>query len=274
MNDIYSGFFSWLFARPKKDCFMNILIYFTIALLLPLKTFCGFVEDSLLVIDCLHNVSIQQIPENKITMKRYNGAGMDNRLHILFLHGIQMDSFPTGLLELNGLYQLGLDSCGLKSLPDSLQKLSRLQTLFCRDNKLITLPDAISKMDSLNNIVVSNCNISFLPPSILNRTILQRVSHGYPGCINNCFKLEPGLVIDNNKLCNVTTTFKNWLDTNAGSQWQSSQLCGNNVVFNGKQKQTDSEKKVLERLSKYSLSGRIVFSQRKQKHLYSFIIWK
>ncbi|NLD93659.1 MAG: hypothetical protein GX639_13455 [Fibrobacter sp.] len=221
---------------------MNILVYFTIVLLFPLKTFCGFVEDSLLVIDCLHKAGIQQIPENKIIMQRYNGTAMDNRLHVLFLNGIQMDNFPPGLLELNGLYELILDGCGLKSLPDSLQKLSRLKTLSCCDNKLITLPDAISQMDSLNEIEVSNCNISFLPQSILNRTIQHRVTQGYPGCTKNCFKIEPGLVIDNNKLCNVTTTFKNWLDTNAGSQWQSTQLCGDNVVFTGKQKQIDSKK--------------------------------
>lgn len=83
-------------------------------------------------------------------------------LKILILKGIQLNSLPKGIENLQNLEVLDLSNNLLEKLPDNFYKLKNLKKLYLHNNKLRELPPSIYQLINLEEVDLNNNKIQNL----------------------------------------------------------------------------------------------------------------
>lgn len=111
------------------------------------------------------DVLIETLPDELFTM-----ANVDS-LDFYYLPGLK--SIPDEIGNLEKLWYISFEKCGITSLPDSICDLTNLTTLDISGCPITKLPDNIGNLVNLKRLDISDTLITELPESIKNLTNLE-----------------------------------------------------------------------------------------------------
>lgn len=94
----------------------------------------------------------------------------------LALNGLELESLPTPILQMENLRELHLNRNKLKSLPPLIDSLQNLNILMIRNNQLTSLPKEIGRLDTLEYIDVANNQLTKLPRELARLSQLKMIA--------------------------------------------------------------------------------------------------
>ncbi|KAL2340488.1 hypothetical protein Fmac_008428 [Flemingia macrophylla] len=115
------------------------------------------------------------------TRKREKNKAMEKeRLQVMDLSGMSLDSLPKPSVDLATICKLDLSDNNLQDIPESLTaRLLNLEVLDVRSNQLKSLPNSIGCLSKLKVLNVSGNFIQFLPKTIENCRALEEVNANF-----------------------------------------------------------------------------------------------
>jgi len=146
--------------------------------------------------------------------------GILNNLEKLNLSWNNLTGTPAEIGKLNNLVELYLYRNNLTGIPAEIGMLNNLEKLYLGDNNLESLPAEIGKLNNLDVLDLFNNNLTDLPDSIVNLVLLYSLD------------MAPGLDVDYNKLCSLSSELKEWVDRYADNpDWEETQDCDISISF-------------------------------------------
>lgn len=121
-------------------------------------------------------------PMMKVDMKkRERNKGMEKeRLQVMDLSGMSLESLPKPSLDLATICKLDLSNNNLQDIPESLTaRLLNLEVLDVRSNQLKSLPNSIGCLSKLKVLNVSGNFIQILPKTIENCRALEELNANF-----------------------------------------------------------------------------------------------
>ncbi|CAJ1975834.1 unnamed protein product [Sphenostylis stenocarpa] len=102
------------------------------------------------------------------------------RLHVMDLSGMALDSLPKPSLDFATICKLDLSNNNLQDIPESLTaRLLNVEVLDVRSNQLKSLPNSIGCLSKLKVLNVSGNFIEFLPKTIENCRALEELNANF-----------------------------------------------------------------------------------------------
>ncbi|CAI8611083.1 unnamed protein product [Vicia faba] len=139
-----------------------------------------------------------------------NSIEETERLEIVNLSGLSLDSLPNPSLELASICKLDLSNNNLQNIPESLTaKLVNTVVLDVHSNQLRTLPNSIGCLSKLKILNVSGNLIQYLPKTLENCRALEDLNLNFNKLIQLPENLGFGLInlkklsINSNKLLSL-----------------------------------------------------------------------
>ncbi|XP_047160899.1 plant intracellular Ras-group-related LRR protein 6-like [Vigna umbellata] len=125
---------------------------------------------------------LQQLHNHQpVTRKRERNKGLEKeRLQVMDLSGMSLDSLPKPSLDLATISKLDLSNNNLQEIPESLTaRLLNMEVLDVRSNQLKSLPNSIGCLSKLKVLNVSGNFIEFLPKTIENCRALEELNANF-----------------------------------------------------------------------------------------------
>lgn len=151
----------------------------------------------------LTNLRVFSAEDNGLDSIRWDFGNL-TRLSNLYLGRNRLSSLPGTFDRLQNLSYFSIGRNRFTEFPEVITKLTNLYELFAYENEYTTIPENISNCSRLTMLYVQNSELTDLPLSITQLDISR-------------------LLIDGNRLCNVTPEVEKWIDARVDDDWRSSQ---------------------------------------------------